>query len=261
LPDEFKSDACGTDEHLFITLCCTHCGHKIDVPVYCGNRFCPVCGVARRMRVRNRLEFLAANVAEPKDMSMKFLTLTIPSQPDVFVMTRFILKAFRKLRQRAFWKKNVDGGAFVLEIKGAQGYWHVHLHAVLMCNFLPYDELLKLWIGCSKGRGVWIEKIPTDQIVKYLSKYLTKPSVDDVALNDANWALHGLRLFSPFGSWYNLNLTYSKPKAECPECHSTSWMPFDLVYSNHIEQFWKDVETKPKVSPSSQLVLVPDSAV
>lgn len=254
--NEFKSEA-GTSEHLFMTICCTHCGHKIDVPVYCGNRFCTVCGVARRMRVRNRLTFLAENVETPRDMSMKFLTLTIPSQSDVYDMTRYILKSFRKLRQRSFWKEHVDGGAFVLEIKGRPGYWHVHIHIVLMCRFMPFEYLLKQWLSCSKGRGVWIEKIPTDAIVRYLSKYLTKPSVPDDCLNDVNWSLKGLRLFSPFGSWYHLNLKYKKPKAECPECHSASFMPMDLVYSDHINNFWKEVEKPPPKPPvTAELSLV-----
>ena len=223
------------------------CGKTVDVPVYCGNRFCSVCGVARRMRVRNRLEFLSENVDTPRDMGMKFLTLTIPSQPDVFEMVRFLLKSFRKLRQRSFWKKRVDGGAFVLEIKGRPGYWHVHIHIVLMCKFLPFEDLLKIWLGCSGGRGVWIEEIPTNQIVKYLSKYLTKPAVREAELSDVNWALKGLRLFSPFGSWYNLNLQYKKPKAECPECHSTLWLPLDLIYGDHISQFEKEVARPPPV--------------
>jgi len=251
MPDEsFKSDA-ERVTHKYITICCTNCMRKFDVPVYCGNRFCPVCGVARRMRVRNRLEFLAKNVAEPKGMSMKFLTLTIPSQPDVFKMVRYLLKSFRKLRNRSFWKKNVDGGAFVLEVKGSPGYWHVHLHAVLMCSFLPFQELLNHWLSTSAGRGVWIEEIPTRSIVQYLSKYLTKPSVPDADLIDVNFSLKGLRLFSPFGTWYNLNLTYVKPKAECPHCHSASFMPFDLIYGNSLCPFSKYVERPPPKPPST----------
>jgi len=254
MPDsEFKSED-RKPSHLFMTICCEHCGYKIDVPVYCGNRFCPVCGVARRMRVRNRLEFLAENVNSPPKTSMKFLTLTIPSQPDVYKMVRFILKSFRKLRQRSYWKKNVDGGAFVLEITGRPGYWHVHIHIVMMSNFMPFETLLQHWLSASGGRGVWIEEIPTNQIVKYLSKYLSKPSVPDDQLSDVNWALKGLRLFSPFGSWYNLNLKYIKPKAECPKCHSACWLPFDLVYGKHIEIFEKEVEKPPlKIISTAEL--------
>lgn len=245
--------------HAFMKVVCQHCGETIDVPVYCGNRFCPVCSVPRRVRVRNRLEFLVANTELPPHFHFKHLTLTIPNQPDLYEMVRYIVKSFRKLRNRAFWKNYVDGGAFVLEVTGRPNNWHVHIHTIIISRYLDWNKLLKAWIACSKGRGVWLTDIPASAAVGYLTKYLSKPSVPDLVLEYVNWALKGMRLFSPFGCWYALNLTYKKPKSACPVCGQTSWLPLDLCFGNHIRTYEMDTplpEPEPERCPlTSELSL------
>jgi hypothetical protein len=120
---------------------------------------------------------------------------------------------------------------------------------------MDWNKLLKLWIGCSKGRGVYIQDIPPKQVVVYLTKYLTKPSVPDRVLEDVNWALKGLRLFSPFGDWHNLNLQYSEPKHVCEYCGHTCWFPLSLIYSQHPNTFMKEVpERSPPVIPQQDLL-------
>lgn len=217
------------DYHEFISVCCTHCGHKIDVPVYCGNRFCPICSPARLSRVRKRMTFLIKNVTPKKGYGIKFLTLTIPNQKDLPTMARFILKAFRRLRQRSYWKNCVLGGLFVLEITGTPGNWHVHIHAAIHSTYMDYGKLLRIWKSVSKGSGVWITRIPESAVVGYLTKYLTKPGTADSLTQETSDALKGFRLFQPFGSFYAINLTYKKPESVCQNCKRTGTM--DLYYN------------------------------
>ncbi len=63
------------EAHEFREVTCTHCGHTITVPVYCGNRFCPICSVPRLSRVRRRLNWIVDHVDPPRGYGIKFLTL------------------------------------------------------------------------------------------------------------------------------------------------------------------------------------------
>jgi len=215
--------------HEFINICCTACGHRIDVPVYCGNRFCPICSPARLSRVRKRMDFLIKNITPVRGYGLKFLTLTIPNQKDLPTMARFILKAFRKLRQRAYWKHCVLGGVFVLEITGTPGNWHVHIHAAIHAMYMDYTKLMALWRKVSGGRGVWITRIPNSAVVGYLTKYLTKPGTVDSLTQETSDALKGFRLFQPFGTFYAINLTYKQPPSRCQKCGALGTL--DLYYN------------------------------
>lgn len=204
--------------HRFIRVICLTCGHFFDVPVYCGDRFCPICSVARRKRVRDRLNFLVANVPFVKSYSFKHLTLTIKNQSNLKRMTRTIVHCFRKLRQTDEWKRKVLGGSFVIEVTGSHGSWHVHLHIIIQAKYWQFAEILKLWMKLSPGRGVYIQNIPQSQVVRYLTKYITKTDVPDCEKEELNDALTGTRLFQPFGTWYALNKLYIKPAQTCPKC-------------------------------------------
>lgn len=215
--------------HDFIRIACGHCGFSINVPVYCGDRFCPVCSVPRLARIRHRLNWLVGHLEPIAGHSFKHLTLTIPSQPDLAVMLHTLVISFRKLRSRALWRRNVSGGASVVEVTGRPGNWHVHLHVVLYARYIPYFQLLKVWKAVSPGQGVWIQKMPKSAIISYLTKYLAKPSVPDEVSEMIGGTLARYRLFQPFGSWYNLSATYVRPKKACPTCGQTSWMPWDIL--------------------------------
>lgn len=213
-------------DHDFVQIICLHCGTSFNVPVYCGDRFCSICSVGRRMRIRQRLEFLVNNVKPAPGMNFKHLTLTVKNQNDLSLMTTAIMKSFRKLRQTASWKSHVSGGAFVVEITGDSSGWHVHLHIIIEAKYYKWATLLALWMRLSAGRGVYIQNIPKRQVVRYLTKYLSKndvPEDDQLELNDA---LKGVRLFQPFGSWFAINLAYVKPPQHCNGCSN----PCFIVY-------------------------------
>lgn len=218
--------------HFFQTIICTHCGHEIKIPVYCGNRFCPVCSVPRLARVKRRLKFLVKNSTIPRGAGFKHLTLTIRNQDDLPKMLQDIVRSFRRLRQRAAWKNRVKGGAFVLEVTGRPGNWHAHIHAIIVAYYFPFDHLLKLWKAVSSGQGVYIQKKPESQVISHLCKYLSKPDVPDLVLDEVSAELKSYRMFQPFGCWFKLMKLYVDKKPGCPECKSHSWLPYDIFYNS-----------------------------
>lgn len=228
-------------QHEFVRIECLQCGHFFDVPVYCGDRFCPVCSVTRRNRIRHRLEFLVENVNPRPGYRLKHLTLTIKNQSDLALMVSTLFSCFKELRQTASWKAHVDGGAFVCEITGCSGNWHVHIHAIIEARYYKWAEILKLWMQISPGRGVYIQNIPKREIVRYLTKYLSKNDTPIGDRDELNDALKGTRLYQPFGSWYAINLKYVKPPPLCPDCKGSFFMLSGEFSEISDIRFWKEV--------------------
>jgi hypothetical protein len=224
------------ENHRYRRICCSHCGHEITVPIYCGDRFCPICGRPRLARVRRRLEFLTRNTPKEPGYGLKFLTLTIPSEPDLQGMLEHLVKSFRKLRQRSGWKRRVLGGAFVIECGRSVSGWHCHIHAIIYAKYITFERLLRMWISCSKGRGVYIKQINGLEIVNYLTKYLSKPVSPDVYSPEISTTLKHYRLFQPFGIWMKLLKDYIDLKPGCPVCGGHTYFPLDLIYSDRFTQ-------------------------
>lgn len=214
---------------------CAHCGHEIRTPVYCGNRFCPVCSIPRLARVRRRLKFLVKNTKMPTGSTFKHLTLTIRNQDDLPKMLKAIVKSFNRLRHRADWKNRVSGGAFVLEVTGRPNNWHAHIHALLVAQYFPFDLLLKLWKQVSSGQGVFIQHKPVNMVVSHLCKYLSKPDVPDLVLEEVTAELKSYRMFQPFGCWFKLMKKYIENEYLCPECNSHTWLPSDIWYDRLVK--------------------------
>jgi len=214
--------------HEFLHIVCSHCGKRFDVPLYCGDRFCSVCGFPRRMRIRARLRFLVENVQLGDSESIKHITFTIPSELDLAQMIKRLVRSFRKLRQTKFWKRYISGGAFVIEITGEPGQWHGHIHCICQAGFVPWAKLKSLWEHFSGGKGVYITRIPLRAAVNYLTKYLSKSTVATEFRYDVSEALKGLRFFQPFGSWYHQDRKYPKPSKVCSRCKTEG--SFCLAY-------------------------------
>lgn len=231
--------------HEYITIFCVECDHKVHVPVFCGDRFCEVCSVVRRSRIRNRIKFLINNVEFVSGSRLKHLTLTIPNQTDLPKMLRNLTKSFRRLRHTAFWKNNVRGGCFVLEITGANGNWHGHIHSLIDAYFIQWETLRNLWIRFSGGRGVWLSVIPKSQAIRYLTKYLSKPDTNTAGLQDISRALKSYRMFQPFGNWYKLSHKYIKPRCPCSKCGSrNSFELYAMYYGGQIRCYMDDDEVQ-----------------
>jgi Replication protein len=249
--------------HLYTSVFCEHCGHHIQVPVYCKNRFCSVCGLHRNMLIRYKLtEFLRGSILKKYD-SFKFLTLTIPNDDNLLCQVKELITAFRRLRQRAVWKKHVRGGATVIEVKPGKEGWHAHLHIVIESGYIPFAVLLREWKAVSSGQGVYIKKIHGAQVVHYITKYLTKTDCSEAEQQYMTHILKGVRLFQPFGNWFDPINKIKKHQVYCPDCHSVCW-----CFGNPTAWFSRNtddatviegISPRKTVKPDRQTTLFPDA--
>lgn len=214
--------------HLFSTFLCGNCGHSISVPIRCSDRFCETCGRSRKARIVQRFEELYHFIPEKKSYSFKFLTLTVPSGPDLKTQYDQVLHSFRRLRQRIFWKKRVDGGGFVIELTvNSDGLWNVHLHAIIYSAFLPVKQLSLEWSQCSPGKIVDIRMITSRQVIMYISKYVSKSLVLNQKREEASEVLRGRRMFQPFGIFQNAVQKTEQKLHFCSECGEAQWQWLD----------------------------------
>lgn len=211
------------DSHDYRHFTCGGCGYSFDAPVSCGNRFCEICTGSRRRKIRYKLNAIIDQIVETDGYGIKFLTLTIPNQKDLKNATVQILKSFRRLRQRRFWLNKVNGGAWIIEVTGQPGKWHVHLHCLLEARYIPHSLLAKRWASVSPGRIVYIQKIPRSAVIRYVTKYVSKGETASPHSLQISDALKNVRLFQPFGCWQKIALSLPKIAFSCPTCGYTGF--------------------------------------
>lgn len=219
-------------EHNFRNLFCSACGYRKAVPISCGNRFCPVCSTARRSRTLKRLRAIIQKVSPRRPYSTKHLTLTIPNSHSADAGAKYIVNAFRKLRQRQFWKGHVLGGAYAIGITGSPDQWHVHIHAVIEAKFTPWRKLLSEWKRVAKASGVFIQEVPAAHVLSHLTSYVTKNEVPERYQMEISNALRDYRLFQTFGTWHSLRVKVAHSDFLCPKCRNSVWLPEELLDSH-----------------------------
>jgi hypothetical protein len=140
------------------------------------------------------------------DQRWRMVTLTLKSsKAPLKAQLKSLRSFFRRLRQRAVWKKAVTGGIAVIEVTFNRTTleWHPHLHVVCTGEYIPRDGVVKDWKEITGGSWlVDIRKIESGEKASgYLSRYLTAPPdpavMDDTdlfrqwyeALKGAHWCI------------------------------------------------------------------------
>lgn len=221
--------------HQYIRIHCTSCGGSFDVPKSCGNRFCSICSISRLSRIRRKLVSIVSQIPPTDGYKLRFLTLTIPRQSDIRNASQQLVSSFRRLRQRDRWRRKVRGGAYVLEYTGQPGSWHLHLHAIVDCRFYDVFQLSKDWRKCSPGHIVYLTNKPFKVIVNYITKYLTKTSIDPEHQKAASYSLRNIRLFQCFGTFHEYERIAPKSRFECPHCGASAFIA-DLHFIKEFQQ-------------------------
>jgi len=183
-------------------------------------------------RVRNRINWLIKNRPFVRGTMLKHLTLTVRNHQDLAQMVKHLVRSFRRLRQRAYFKKHVVGGAFVIEITEKGHGWHAHIHCVIQAFRIEWQIIRNLWRQCTGGStGVDIRNRSAVSCIQYLTKYISKSDLPIDLQSVASDALKNYRLFNPFGSWFAINKQYVHPPSRCPKCRAlNSYLPWDIIF-------------------------------
>lgn len=205
-----------THDYRFFT--CASCGHTFQAPVSCGNRFCDICSGPRRRKVKGKLNAIVRSLRKREGYGIKLMTLTIPNSVNANEGASTLIRSFRRLRQRRWFQNRCDGGAWVIEVTGEPGRWHVHLHVMLESRFLPHAVLSRQWSKVSPGHIVHIKALPSSAIIGYITAYISKSEVREADQVHLSQELKGFRLFQPFGTWHAIAVSAEKLNYCCPSC-------------------------------------------
>jgi hypothetical protein len=126
----------------------------------CNSIFCQHCAAARRRKVRRRmLSTIPTIKPDSYTKRWRFVTLTCPTLKGVELVDalHFFQRSFSLLRKRKFWTAKVQAGFKGVEFTTGEssenwtletdGY-HVHIHALLLSDWLAWSELGEEWTQC-----------------------------------------------------------------------------------------------------------------
>ena len=219
-----------------------------DVKIFgdsCRDRWCVMCCAQKQAYAKDQAAMYIKSLTAPR-----FLTLTLKNnESSLKHQVTFLQQSFSKLRNRAYWKKNVTGGIWFLEVKRGKNseQWHPHLHILLDGNYMEQGRLSALWELVTFGSPIiYITRISdVDHAAFYVAKYSAKPAVlKNMPLSDRMETIEALfrkRLCGTFGTAKCVTLT--PPKIET----DTEW-----DYIGHHD----DVVRKAEKDPAARAILV-----
>jgi hypothetical protein len=182
----------------------------------CRDRMCPRC-----QRLRGR-ECTRKTMALVQGMnSARFITMGLKDDGRSLKhrMDR-LAKGFRKLRANPWFKSNVTGGVYGIEVtRGKHGkHWHVHLHIIAEGSYLDQKTLSEAWLKATGDSPVVHIKAVHDRgaQARYISEYVSKPQDihgwTDRDLAEYAIALHGRRLLHTFGTLHGKKVEPAEPR-------------------------------------------------
>lgn len=239
-----------------IRLHCTCCGRIRDSEKRCDLKWCPVCARRRAARLSAKYRRASALMKWPMHIT---LTRTNVAEIDPSCILD-LLKAFKQLRRRELFTKNVVGGVKSVELTNTGRGWHPHLHVLCDCRWLAIEteepkpfysrtikmrrfkaasaELEREWSDCIGQllSSVKVRRCDGATAVAEVLKYCVKgehlaDSPDPIA--PAIRAISAGRLVSSFGTLYKMRKELTepdKPSLPCADCGALgAWMPDQIV--------------------------------
>jgi len=206
-------------------VCCRACHGHWWTPTRCRLRVCPLCAYDKAQQRARFVQGMIGQMQYPK-----LLTLTIDrwrESPQAGI--KHLRACLNKLRRSKLFRA-VAGGAYNIELIEKEDGWHIHVHLIMSCPYLPYQRLFSAWKNITGQRFVSVDiraaksKRQQSYAVKYACKTATYDQ-DPAAIVRWYNATLGCRLFATFGKWYNATLEDVLPDANdrpkkppCPHC-------------------------------------------
>jgi hypothetical protein len=212
-----------------------------DVKVFgdsCRDRWCPMCAGQKAAYAKDQTKKYIESLTSPR-----FITLTLRNnESGLKAQVQFLQQSFSTIRTRAYWKRNVTGGIWFLEVKRGKnsGLWHPHLHILADGNYMEQEKLSRLWEQVTFGSPIiYITAVHDfEKAASYVSKYCSKPAIlHNKPLCDRIEIIESLfrkRLCGTFGNAKTVTLT--PPKIESGN---------DWDYIGNFDDIAKRAETEP----------------
>lgn len=137
---------------------------------FCKNRFCPICAWRGSLRLaKDNRRILNEYLSQSRDNRLIFLTLTIKNC-EGSELRETIAKlnyAFKKIRNRNFYKKNFLGDIKTIEVTVNRENltFHPHLHVVLAVKEFYFSKNNENYISTQSWAQIWADAIKQDMAI------------------------------------------------------------------------------------------------
>lgn len=188
--------------------------HKLRVSSSrCKLRWCPICRDVSRMIVTSAVEEWLKIQKYPK-----MITFTLEHNDDPLqLQVKKIYDCFRKLRTRAFIRRNITGGVWFFQLKWStrSQQWHPHIHALVAGNYLPHSKLKSLWHKITVDSFV-VDVRPVKDLesaATEVARYATSPAdLTAMSLDNAIDVYYSTKSKRICGSWGSAKGMVLKPQ-------------------------------------------------
>lgn len=127
---------CGNDTGLSIFAQCGCGTQQIKIKHHCNLRTCKKCSKRRQRRIGRKYYPFLSNLPQNRIYKLRFLTISPKNYKNLEYGLEHIKKSFLKFLRRKYIKDRIYGGFYVLETKGKEGNWNIHLHAIIYSKYL-----------------------------------------------------------------------------------------------------------------------------
>lgn len=181
----------------------------------CKLRWCPLCAQSRRANIAAQTSAWLKTQVRPK-----FLTLTIRhTEQPLAEQVSHLYQAFRLLRRKRLFTKNIRGGIWFFQIKQNTHdlTWHPHIHCLITGNYVPQKAISTLWSKLTRGsnvvdiRGVHDEEKAVNEVARYAAVPCDLEQVVPADRVELFNALHSLRTSGTWGSARGIRLRCRRP--------------------------------------------------
>ena len=234
----------------------SHCGCKnkiINVTHHCSLRTCLDCSKIRKRKIsRKYFPFLQSLYQNRRDF-LYFLTISPENYKNIKEGLEHIKKSFSRFLRHNYVKERIRGGLYVVEVKGEEGNWNIHIHAIIYGRYIDNkvrkekdSKVVRLFKQSSKTEvNIHVKKQDSARFtLNYMLKYISANKDDfNTSLDMAKYiiATRKKRLIHTFGEFYNIKI--KKSKCICNKCNQEIEYIIDLEVVLYVEE--KMNELKP----------------
>jgi hypothetical protein len=219
---------CGISTGFRVLRACGCKNQILPVKHHCCLRTCPDCAKKRKRRIIRQYRPFLGSLAQDRKYFIYFLTISPKNYTNLSEGLKHIKKSFAKFLRHDYIKERVKAGLYVIEAKGTEGDWNIHIHAIIYGRWIDNkvrtekdSKLVRLFIQ-SSGRevNIHIQKQSSSLFsLNYMCKYISANKNDfqtekDMAVYINCTRKH--RLISSFGLFYKCKVPV-QPYV-CPHC-------------------------------------------
>lgn len=186
---------------------------------FCKNRFCPLCSSIRKAEIINRYYPVMKQWEQPY-----FVTLTIKvcKQPSLNKMCKGMIRAFRKINEKARKSNQRGRGIRLIGVKSLEcnfnpvaKTYNPHFHLIVQSKEIAETliaEWLRIWTRKFTIRAAQDMRPITNlesaliETIKYGSKIFTVPDIDRKARIKADPTVYALALYNIFEAMKGLRI-------------------------------------------------------